>query len=100
MKSNAFYAIAIIATLAAAVSTGVQADEADGSQYATRFEGSRTRAEVQAEAGKVAATRSTEPAGSRVGAPMKSTVDKQALRGQTAEALRLGRIPRGEVGIL
>ena len=121
MKSDTFFAIAVIATFAAAVSPGARADQADGSQYAVKFEGSRTRAGVKAEAGKVAATRNTqhatrstqhaarstqhgarsmEPAGSRAGTPMKSTVDKQALRGQTAEAVRLGRISRGEVGPL
>ena len=66
-------AILAIAAFAAVASTGVRADEADASQYAVKFEGTRTRAEVKAEAATVSATRSNEPAGSRVAAPMKST---------------------------
>lgn len=95
MNSKTLLAIAALAVVA---STGVRADEADGSQYAVKFEGNRTRAEVQAEAVKVAATRSVEPAGSRVAAPLKSTADSQALRAQAAEAVRLGQISYGEVG--
>ena len=38
----------IVAALAA-VAFGAQADEADGSQYATQFNSTKTRAEVQAE---------------------------------------------------
>jgi len=88
--------ILAIAAFAAVASTGVRADEADASQYVQAFQGSRTRAEVMAEAATVAATRSTEPAGSRVAAPVKSTVDAKALRAQAAEAVRLGQLPRGE----
>lgn len=95
MKSNAILAIAAFAALA---STAVRADEADASQYAIQFQGSRTRAEVMAEAAKVASTRSTEPAGSRVAAPMNSTVDAKALRAETVQAVRLGQIPHGEAG--
>lgn len=90
--------ILAIAAIAAAAATGAQADEADASQFALKFEGSRTRAEVMAEAAKVPATRSTEPAGSRVAAPVKSTVDAKVLRAQAAEAVRLGQIPSGEIG--
>jgi hypothetical protein len=85
-----------IAAVAAAFSAGAHADEADGSQYGVQFQGQRTRAEVQAEAAQVARNRSTEPAGSRVAAPIKSTVDVQALRAETVQAVRLGLIPHGE----
>ena len=87
-----------IAAVAAAFTTGARADEADGSQHVLKFEGQRTRAEVQAEAAQVAKNRSTEPAGSRVAAPIRSTVDAKALRAEAAEAVRLGRISYGEVG--
>ena len=87
-----------VAVLAAAVSGVARADEADSSQFAVKFEGNRTRAEVMAEATKVASTRSTEPAGSRVAAPLKSTVDVRVVRAQAAEAVRLGQISHGEVG--
>ncbi|HYE70769.1 MAG TPA: DUF4148 domain-containing protein [Ramlibacter sp.] len=95
MNTKSLLAIAALAVLA---STGARADEADASQFAVKFEGNRTRAEVQAEAAKVASTRSVEPAGSRVAAPVKSTVEAQTLRAQAAEAVRLGQISYGEVG--
>lgn len=88
--------ILVVAAFAAIASTGARADDADASQYAIKFEGSRTRAEVVAEAARVASTRSTEPAGSRVAAPFKSTVDASALRAEAAQAVRLGQISRGE----
>jgi hypothetical protein len=97
MNSKAILAIAAFAAIA---STGVRADEADASQYAVQFQGSRTRAEVMAEAATVASTRSTEPAGSRVAAPVKSTVDAKVLRAEAAQAVRLGQIPHGEVGAI
>ena len=84
-----------IAAVAAFASFGAQADEADASQFATKFETSRTRAEVSAEAATVAQTRSIEPAGSRV-VTYKSTADRAAVRAQAAEALRTGQIPSGE----
>ena len=93
MNSKAILAIAAFAAMA---STGARADEADGSQFAIKFAGSRTRAEVMAEAATVAATRSIVPAGSRVADPGKSTVDAKALRIETIEAVRLGQIPHGE----
>jgi hypothetical protein len=95
MNSKAILAIAAFAAIA---STGARADDADASQYVINFEGSRTRAEVMAEAAKVASTRSTEPAGSRVAARVQSTVDAKAVRAQAAEAVRLGQIPHGEAG--
>lgn len=92
-------ALLAIVTLAAAASTGARAESADPStQYALQIEGSRTRAEVQAEAARVAATRSQEPNGSRVIAPVKSSVDTATVRAQAAEAVRLGQTSAGEVG--
>jgi hypothetical protein len=88
-----------IAAVAAAFSGLARADEADASQYATQIEGSRTRAEVMAEAARVPATRSTEPAGSRVAEPVKSTLQTAVVRAEAAQALRLGKIPSGEIGL-
>ena len=85
-----------VASLALLAATGAHADEADGSQFAIKFDGSRTRAEVMAEAANVARTRSTEPAGSRVLTPVKSTVDVQALRASTIQSVRNGQISQGE----
>lgn len=84
------------AAIAAAASGIARADEADASQFAVQFQGSRTRAEVAAEAAQVPTTRSQEPAGSRVAAPLKSSLDVQTVRAQAIEALRLGKIPSGE----
>ena len=88
-----------IAAFAAAASGVARADEADGSQFALKFEGNRTRAEVMAEAATVSATRSTEPAGSRIAAPLKSQLDVKTVRAQAVEAVRLGQISSGEVGM-
>lgn len=97
LKSTGAFALAAsVAVFAAVVSTSVRADEADGSQHALKFEGSRTRAEVMAEAALVPATRSTEPAGSRVAAPVQSSVGRAEVRQQAAQALRAGRISQGE----
>ena len=90
-------ATALIATVA---SFGAYADEADSSQFALKFEGNRTRVEVQTEAATVARTRSQEPAGSRVLARVQSTTDRATVRAQAAEALRLGQIPRGEASYM
>ena len=89
--------ILAVAAFAAIASTGAYADEADSSQFAVKFEGSRTRAEVMAEAASVPATRSTEPAGSRVAAALKSSTDVKIVRAEAAEAVRLGQISYGEV---
>ena len=95
MKSAKFLAVAVLATLAAVASLGAQADEADASQYAVKFEGSRARAEVNAEAMAKVAKHSQEPAGSRV-ATVQSSADRAAVRAETAKAVRLGQIPSGE----
>ena len=88
-----------LAALAAFASFGAQADEADASQFAAQFQTNRTRAEVQAEAATVAATRSLEPAGSRV-VTYQSTADRAAVQAQAAEALRTGQIPTGELSAM
>lgn len=91
---NARFLLATLA-IAAAASGAARADEADASQFAIKFEGNRTRAEVMAEAQTVPTTRSLEPAGSRV-LTVKSTADAKAVRAEAAQALRLGKIPSGE----
>ena len=97
MNSKFLFALVSVAALAAAAtSTVVRADEADGSQYALKFDGARARAEVMAEAANVAATRSTEPAGSRVAARTQSSTDAKAVREEAALAPR--QIPSGEAG--
>lgn len=96
---NAKFLLSALA-IAAVSATGVaQADEADASQFALKFEGSRTRAEVMAEAAKVPTTRSIEPAGSRVIAPMNTSLDPRVVRAEAVEALRLGKISSGEFSL-
>lgn len=84
---------------AAAVAAFVGSAQADDITVdPVKFESKRTRAEVKAEAATVSATRSTEPAGSRViASPKNSTVNVQALRAETVQAVRAGRIPHGEI---
>ncbi len=93
---NAKFLLATLA-IAAAATGAARADDADASQYVIKFEGQRTRAEVMAEAAQVARTRSIEPAGSRVAAPLKSSLQVQQVRAEAVEALRLGKIPSGEL---
>ena len=72
-----------VASLAAAASGIARADEADASQYGIYLTpGSRTRAEVMAEASTVSATRSFEPAGSRVITLPASKADVKEVRAQ------------------
>lgn len=97
MNASKFFAVAALSVLA---SVGAHADEADGSQFALKFEGNRTRAEVQAEGVQAAKTRNSEPAGSRVAARVNSTVDRDTVRAQAAEAVRLGQISAGEIGLI
>ena len=89
--------ILAVAALAAAASFGAQADEADASQYVVQFQGSRTRAEVQAEAVKAVGDRSQELAsyGPQT-LTAQSTTDRATVRAETAKAVRLGQIPSGE----
>jgi hypothetical protein len=95
-KTARFLSIAAVAAMSA---FGAHADEADASQYATKVETSRTRAEVAAEAATVAQTRSIEPAGSRV-VTYKSTADRAAVSAQAAQAVRTGQISAGELGAM
>ena len=97
MNASKFFAIAALATVA---SFGAHADEADASQYVLKFEGSKSRAEVNAEAVNKVTAHSQEPAGSRVLARVTSTTDRAVVHAQAAEAVRLGQIPHGEAGLI
>jgi hypothetical protein len=94
---NARYLIAALAVAAATASGVARADDADASQYVIKFQSQRSTAEVMAEAAKVPTTRSLEPAGSRVIAAPTSDVTVQAVRAEAIQALRLGKIPSGEM---
>ncbi len=70
-KTARFLSVAAVAAFAA---FGAHADEADGSQFALKFDTNRTRAVVT----------------------YKSNADRAAVRAQAAEAVRTGQIPHGE----
>jgi hypothetical protein len=89
-----------LAAIAAAFSvTAAQAGEADYTSNLPQAQGQRDRAEVRSEA--VAATRNYdfEREGSRTVAPVKSQDSRQAVRAETAQAVRLGQIAHGEASI-
>ena len=91
-------AMAAVATL---VSGAAFAGEADPSgQFAVQIEGSRTRAEVQAEAVAAVQAGNTKPSAiptsSKVQERVNSTLEARTVRAQAAEAVRLGQIGYGE----
>ena len=88
-----------IAAVAAFSAFGAHADEADGSQFALKFDTNRTRAEVMAEASTVSQTSGAIPVGSRA-LVYTSTADRGAVNAQAVDALRTGKISAGEVGSL
>ena len=94
MKSNHLFAIAALAALV--VSAGAHADDAVAPERTPAFQGTRTRAEVAAEAAQVTLNHNHEPAGSRVAAPVQSKLERASVRAQAAEAVRLRQIPSGE----
>lgn len=95
---NKSYALIAIATFAAIASTGVRAETPDpASQFALQTEGNRTRAEVMVEAVTAVKEYSNIPSGSRVATPVKSAVPAAIVRGEAAQALRLGKIRSGEL---
>jgi outer membrane protein W len=101
MKKSLF-AIAALATL---VSGAAFAGEADPSgQFAMRIEGSRTRAEVQAEAIAAVQAGTTKPSAipssSKVQERVKSSLEASTVRAQAAQAVRLGQIAYGERSVL
>ena len=95
MNSKAILALAAFAAIA---STGVRADEADGSQFALQFTSTRPAAEAKAEAIVEAKSHSMTPASSKVMEPLKSSTEVRTVRAQAVEALRLGQINYGETG--
>jgi hypothetical protein len=96
-KSSLLIAVAAFAALA---STGARAESpALSSQFAIQIEGNRTRAEVMSEAVAAVKNYNHVPLAGRVIAPMKSDVTTAVVRGQAAQALRLGQIPSGELSL-
>jgi hypothetical protein len=96
MNAKFLFVATSLAAVASAFSGIARADDAPASsQFAIKFDGNRTRAEVMAEAARYTATRSPEPNGSRV-LVVKSDANAQAVRAETVQALRAGKIPSGE----
>ena len=97
MNAKFLFVATTLAAMASAFSGIARADDAPASsQFAIKIDGSRTRADVMAEAARVPAARSQEPNGSRVLAVQPSQVTVQQVRADAAQALRLGKIPSGE----
>ena len=97
-KTARFLSLAAVAAFTAFTAFGAQADEADASRFATKFETSRTRAEVMAEASTVSQSSGAIPVGSRA-LVYTSTADRGAVNAQAVEALRTGKISSGEIGL-
>jgi hypothetical protein len=91
--------LALAAIAAAFSATAVQAGEADYTTNLPQVQGQRDRAEVRAEAVAAVHNYNFEPAGSRIGASLKSQDTRQAVRAETAQAVRLGQIAHGEAAI-
>jgi hypothetical protein len=95
-----FTAVAAFATVAALASTAASANDGDTYQVALNAQGSRARAEVNAEAKAEAATAlantSYEGDPSPVAA-LHSGLDAKTVRAEAAQALRLGQIRSGEI---
>lgn len=96
MNAKILFAATAFSAVASAFSGVAFADEVGDSQYAIKFQGTRTAAEVKAEALRVTATPAVREPGQYAIKPLKSTVDVQAVRAETIEAVRLGKIPSGE----
>jgi hypothetical protein len=99
MKSSKLFAVAALTALTAFASVA-QADEADGSQYAAKPTTQRTRAEVQAEASTVSATRDNRPAGSFITPPLASTVDRSVVHAQAVQRAHASEAHRGEASVM
>ncbi len=95
MNTSRFLAVATLAALSAVASVAVHADEVEGSRYASAFNGSRTRAEVRAEAIAAVGDRSQELAALGTVA-VQSKAIRADVRAQAVQAQRLGQIPAGE----
>lgn len=93
---NKKFALAL-AAVAVVASGATRAEDVDLPQR-LKFESTRTRAEVMAEAAAVPKTRSTEPAGTRVMPALKSNLDRQAVHNEAVQALRAGQTRIAETG--
>lgn len=95
MNASKFLAVSLFAVAAAGASVASYADEADGSQYAVQFDGSRSRADVKAEAVAAVGDRSQDLAA--MGATtIRSTAVRAEVRANAVAALRAGQISSGE----
>jgi|SwirhisoilCB1_FD_contig_31_20506690_length_396_multi_8_in_0_out_0_1 hypothetical protein len=95
-----FAAVAAFATLAALASTAASANDGDTYQVAVNAQGSRDRAQVQAEARTEAAivrTNSSYEGDPSPVAALHSGLDAKTVRAEAAQAVRLGQIRSGEI---
>jgi hypothetical protein len=94
LAASALIAAAALASTASFAAGG----EANYSEHQSQAVSLLSRGSVAAEAAKVSSTRNFEPAGSRVAAPVVSSVARTDVRAQTVAAVRSGQTVRGEIG--
>ncbi|GAC1600963.1 MAG: hypothetical protein NVS3B2_03560 [Ramlibacter sp.] len=94
---NRTHRLIAIASLAALGAFAAHADEADGSDRALSFTSTRSAADVRTEA--TMPVHITNGGTGFIGVN-NSTVSREAVRAQAVSALRNGRIPSGEIGLM
>jgi len=94
MKTTHLFAITAFAAFAA---VGAHADEADGSQYATKVMSSRSAAEVRAEARNP--VRITNGGTGYIGLTNSAT-SSAAVKAEGAQSARAGATSKGEIGYM
>jgi hypothetical protein len=93
-RNSRLLAIACLATFGA---FAAHADEADGSDRALSFQSTRSAAEVRAEA--TMPVRISNGGTGFIGVT-NSAISRDVVRQQAASAVRSGRIPSGEIGLM
>ena len=90
---NTYKLLAVtVAALATLTSVAARADEADASQFVLKFDGSRTRAEVRAEAIQAAQLGSTDADASQYGLKFAGHRSRDEVRAEAVQAAQIGSI--------
>ena len=95
MNTKSLFAIAAFASLAAA---GAHAEVGDTERYDTKAQSTLTRAEVRAQAATMSTARGGEAAEVGRVETVKSTVDRESVRADAIEAVRLSRTAHADAG--
>ena len=101
-NTSKFLAVAILSTLAAVASVSAQAGDVYDPPAVAQFHSVRSRADVKAEA--VVAARQWHGGEAAVEAvvPVAAapSTDRATVRAETVQAIRLGKVSHGEVGVM